>query len=181
MARSEFKRRLPRLSGQDGKLRLKAIRVTRHKPGRRCAEVPLIVSGTITDASGRTLSGQTTEAFTTRCAMRSHWSVGLNCALGAKEPAAVRRGDVDRRRDPHLLLSERGAAECVRRATTTRPNRWLITSASGRAPACSTSRAAVAARRRPTSPRSRQPCVTMPPPGRFRSARTTCASPASSR
>src|SRR5438093_7551466 len=36
MARSEFKRRLPRLSGQDGKLRLNAIRVKRHKPGRRC-------------------------------------------------------------------------------------------------------------------------------------------------
>ena len=35
-ARHEFKRRLPRLSGESGKLRLKAIRVTRHKPGRRC-------------------------------------------------------------------------------------------------------------------------------------------------
>ena len=35
-ARAEFKRRLPRLSGENGKLRLKAIRVIRHKPGRRC-------------------------------------------------------------------------------------------------------------------------------------------------
>lgn len=35
-ARAEFKRRLPRLSGANGKLRLKAIRVIRHKPGRRC-------------------------------------------------------------------------------------------------------------------------------------------------
>jgi glycosyltransferase involved in cell wall biosynthesis len=35
-ARAEFKRRLPRLSGVNGKLRLKAIRVIRHKPGRRC-------------------------------------------------------------------------------------------------------------------------------------------------
>jgi hypothetical protein len=35
IARSEFKRRLPRLS-HEGKLRLKSIRVIRHKPGRRC-------------------------------------------------------------------------------------------------------------------------------------------------
>lgn len=35
-AKTEFKRRLPRLSGENGKLRLKAIRVVRHKPGRRC-------------------------------------------------------------------------------------------------------------------------------------------------
>jgi len=35
-AKEEFKRRLPRLSGANGKLRLKAIRVIRHKPGRRC-------------------------------------------------------------------------------------------------------------------------------------------------
>ena len=36
VARNEFRRRLPRLSGTEGKLRLRAIRVTRHKPGRRC-------------------------------------------------------------------------------------------------------------------------------------------------
>jgi hypothetical protein len=35
-ARKEFRRRLPRLSGKDGRLRLQAIRVIRHKPGRRC-------------------------------------------------------------------------------------------------------------------------------------------------
>ncbi|HTL56091.1 MAG TPA: glycosyltransferase [Candidatus Limnocylindrales bacterium] len=35
-ARNELKRRLPRLSGENGRLRLKAIRVARHKPGRRC-------------------------------------------------------------------------------------------------------------------------------------------------
>src|SRR5205823_12445146 len=34
--KQEFKRRLPRLSGTDGKLRLKSIRVIRHKPGKRC-------------------------------------------------------------------------------------------------------------------------------------------------
>ena len=47
--------------------------------------VPVMVSGTITDASGRTLSGQTTEAFLISIAHFPLMSVGLNCALGAKE------------------------------------------------------------------------------------------------
>ena len=47
--------------------------------------VPLMVSGTITDLSGRTLSGQTTEAFWTSIAHGNLFSVGLNCALGPKE------------------------------------------------------------------------------------------------
>ncbi len=45
--------------------------------------VPVMVSGTITDASGRTLSGQTTEAFWNSVAGYRPMSVGLNCALGA--------------------------------------------------------------------------------------------------
>lgn len=44
-----------------------------------------MVSGTITDASGRTLSGQTTEAFLISIAHVPLLSVGLNCALGAAE------------------------------------------------------------------------------------------------
>jgi 5-methyltetrahydrofolate--homocysteine methyltransferase len=48
-------------------------------------EIPLIVSGTITDASGRTLSGQTTEAFLNSVSHFDLLAVGLNCALGAKE------------------------------------------------------------------------------------------------
>ena len=44
-----------------------------------------MVSGTITDASGRTLSGQTTEAFLISVSHVPLFSVGLNCALGAKE------------------------------------------------------------------------------------------------
>lgn len=47
--------------------------------------VPIMVSGTITDASGRTLSGQTTEAFLTSVSHMPLLSIGLNCALGAKE------------------------------------------------------------------------------------------------
>lgn len=48
-------------------------------------ELPVMISGTITDASGRTLSGQTLEAFYISVAHAKPLSVGLNCALGAKE------------------------------------------------------------------------------------------------
>jgi len=47
--------------------------------------LPVMISGTITDASGRTLSGQTTEAFFNSVAHANPLSVGLNCALGAKD------------------------------------------------------------------------------------------------
>lgn len=46
-------------------------------------ELPIMVSGTITDASGRTLSGQTTEAFLVSVSHVPLLSIGLNCALGA--------------------------------------------------------------------------------------------------
>jgi len=48
-------------------------------------ELPISISGTITDASGRTLSGQTLEAFYISVMHARPLSVGLNCALGAKE------------------------------------------------------------------------------------------------
>jgi len=48
-------------------------------------ELPLMISGTITDASGRTLSGQTLEAFYVSIMHANPLSVGLNCALGASE------------------------------------------------------------------------------------------------
>jgi 5-methyltetrahydrofolate--homocysteine methyltransferase len=47
--------------------------------------LPIMVSGTITDASGRTLTGQTTEAFLISVSHMPLLSIGLNCALGAKE------------------------------------------------------------------------------------------------
>jgi 5-methyltetrahydrofolate--homocysteine methyltransferase len=47
--------------------------------------LPMMISGTITDASGRTLSGQTLEAFYTSVMHAKPLSIGLNCALGAKE------------------------------------------------------------------------------------------------
>ena len=48
-------------------------------------EVPLMISGTITDNSGRTLSGQTPEAFWTSIKHANPFSVGFNCALGAEQ------------------------------------------------------------------------------------------------
>lgn len=48
-------------------------------------KMPVMVSGTITDASGRTLSGQTTEAFLNSVSHVKLLSIGLNCALGAKD------------------------------------------------------------------------------------------------
>ena len=51
----------------------------------RGARLPVLVSGTITDASGRTLSGQTTEAFWYSLRHARPLAIGLNCALGAKD------------------------------------------------------------------------------------------------
>jgi len=48
-------------------------------------ELPIMISGTITDASGRTLSGQTAEAFLNSVIHAKPLSIGLNCALGADE------------------------------------------------------------------------------------------------
>jgi 5-methyltetrahydrofolate--homocysteine methyltransferase len=62
------------------KAALFAIQELFDETGRK---VPIMVSGTITDASGRTLSGQTTEAFLISVSHVPLLSVGLNCAMGA--------------------------------------------------------------------------------------------------
>jgi 5-methyltetrahydrofolate--homocysteine methyltransferase len=51
----------------------------------RNIEIPVMVSGTIVDASGRTLSGQTVEAFLNSLSHVKPLSIGLNCSLGAKD------------------------------------------------------------------------------------------------
>ena len=51
----------------------------------RAIEVPIMISGTITDASGRTLSGQTAEAFLISVSHIDVLSIGFNCALGASQ------------------------------------------------------------------------------------------------
>ncbi len=52
---------------------------------KKNVKVPVMVSGTITDLSGRTLSGQTVEAFLNSVSHAGLFSIGFNCALGAKE------------------------------------------------------------------------------------------------
>lgn len=64
----------------NAKAALFAIENTQEELG---TSIPIMVSGTITDASGRTLSGQTTEAFLISVQHANLLSVGLNCALGA--------------------------------------------------------------------------------------------------
>src|SRR5438094_2266637 len=62
-----------------------ALFAVEHAFERRGLRLPVIISGTITDASGRTLSGQTAEAFYNSVRHARPLAVGLNCALGAKE------------------------------------------------------------------------------------------------
>lgn len=66
----------------NAKAALYAIDVVQEELG---TDLPIMVSGTITDASGRTLTGQTTESFLISISHMPLLSVGLNCALGAKE------------------------------------------------------------------------------------------------
>lgn len=66
----------------NAKAALFAIGQLQDELGRK---IPVMVSGTITDASGRTLSGQTVEAFLHSVTHLELLSIGLNCALGAKE------------------------------------------------------------------------------------------------
>lgn len=63
--------------------------------------VPVMISGTITDASGRTLSGQTAEAFWTSMAHVKPLSIGLNCALGAEQLRAYVQ-ELSRIADTHV-------------------------------------------------------------------------------
>ncbi|MEM6412897.1 MAG: homocysteine S-methyltransferase family protein, partial [Pseudomonadota bacterium] len=63
----------------NAKAAIKAILDLRDETGE---DIPIMISGTITDASGRTLSGQTAEAFWYSVRHAKPWAVGLNCALG---------------------------------------------------------------------------------------------------
>jgi len=65
-----------------------AIYAIAEELARRGTGVPVMISGTITDRSGRLLSGQTPEAFWNSIAHAAPLSIGLNCALGAKEMRA---------------------------------------------------------------------------------------------
>ena len=64
----------------NAKAAIKALLDLRAQKG---IDLPIVISGTITDASGRTLSGQTAEAFWNSVRHARPWAIGLNCALGA--------------------------------------------------------------------------------------------------
>jgi 5-methyltetrahydrofolate--homocysteine methyltransferase len=64
----------------NAKAAIKALLDLRKEKG---IDLPIVISGTITDASGRTLSGQTAEAFWNSVRHARPWAIGLNCALGA--------------------------------------------------------------------------------------------------
>ncbi|MFN7056900.1 homocysteine S-methyltransferase family protein [Hyphomonas sp.] len=64
----------------NAKAAIKALLDLRKERG---IDLPIVISGTITDASGRTLSGQTAEAFWNSVRHARPWAIGLNCALGA--------------------------------------------------------------------------------------------------
>ena len=80
----------------------------------RGARVPVMISVTITDRSGRTLSGQTVEAFWVSIAHARPFSVGINCALGAREMRPFLADLAARRRHARQLLPQRRPAERVR-------------------------------------------------------------------
>ena len=77
--------------------------------------VPIWVSGTITDRSGRTLSGQTVEAFWNSIRHARPFAVGLNCALGAELMRPPRSGAVAAGGLPSLRLPQRRPAQRLRR------------------------------------------------------------------
>lgn len=79
-----------------------AIFACRRALRARDSNLPLLISGTITDASGRTLSGQTTEAFYNAVAHAQPLAIGLNCALG---PDALRQyvAEMSRIASQHVL------------------------------------------------------------------------------
>ena len=157
----------------NAKAALEACEEAFEATGRR---VPIMLSGTITDASGRTLSGQTPEAFVVSTEHADLFSVGLNCALGP-EPM-------------HPYLRE--IAEATGALVSTHPNAGLPNafgeydetpeqmarcSAASPARGCSTWWAAAAAPRPSTSRRSSRPWT-----GSRRAPRTPprpgCAPPA---
>ena len=78
----------------------------------RNIDVPIMVSGTITDASGRTLSGQTAEAFLISISHIPILSVGFNCALGASQLTPF-RSDIGSNGACDFCTSQCWLAQCI--------------------------------------------------------------------
>ena len=94
------------------KAALYAINELFYQTGRK---LPVMVSGTIVDMSGRTLSGQTVEAFLNSVMHAELFSIGLNCSLGAKEMRPYLE-ELSQKANIYIsCLSKCRTAECVRR------------------------------------------------------------------
>ena len=96
----------------NGKAALFAAQQYFEDTGKR---LPLMASVTIVDLSGRTLSGQTIEAFWISVSHMALLSVGINCALGAKQMRAHIEELSRLAPDLHKLLSQRRPAQLLRR------------------------------------------------------------------
>ena len=109
--------------------------------------LPIMISGTITDASGRTLSGQTAEAFWNSVRHAKPLSVGFNCALGAKQ-LRPHVEELSRIADVYVSAHpERGPAQRDGRVRRAAARDRRLHPRVGRRAAGSTSPAAAAARR----------------------------------
>ncbi len=131
--------------------------------------LPVMISGTITDASGRTLSGQTPEAFWNSVRHIDPFMIGLNCALGAKD---LRPYVDELSRVADTRVSAHPACRTSSVNTTKHRKRWRTSSASLRRAAWSTWSAAAAAPRPNTSPHCGKP---LPASARARFPTSPCA------
>ncbi len=115
-------------------------------------DLPLMISGTITDASGRTLSGQTTEAFYNSLRHAEALSFGLNCALGPDELRQYVR-ELSRIAECYVTAHPNAGFFPTPSANTIwTPTPWRRKFANGRKPVSSISLAAAAVPPRSISP-----------------------------
>ena len=126
----------------------------------RGVRLPVMISVTITDRSGRTLSGQTLDAFYVSIRHARPFSVGINCALGARDMRPY-LAELARMAECYVsVLPERRPARTPSASTTSCPTRPARCSATSSPAASPTSSAAAAARRRITSRRCAKPWKT---------------------
>jgi 5-methyltetrahydrofolate--homocysteine methyltransferase len=128
--------------------------------------LPLMISGTITDLSGRTLSGQTPTAFWHSLRHARPFTIGLNCALGAAACGPIWRS-CRGRRYLRLALIRMPVCRANSASMTSRPRPWPPRSCASPRRVCSISWAAAAAPRPTTSaplPRRSRDCRRVPSP-----------------
>ena len=147
-----------------------AIFAARRSSPRRACALPLMISGTITDLSGRTLSGQTPTAFWHSVRHARPFTIGLNCALGADAMRAAPRRARPASPTPSSAPIPTPACPTPSASTTRARSSWPRSSRSSRARGSSTSSAAAAAPRPSTSAPSPTRCAKYPPRSRARAA-----------